>query len=272
MADNYSALLEDNISKRREQDKPLINFFLWGVFLLVGIVLATIISMLIAVVLPEQDSSYALGSLLGLGLSLGMVYIQTNRVNAFIARKAEWYTNLVNFTNQYSGENIDLTKLNDLINPVVFNTRMKIIDLNNSLIFIIANSVLGAIITMFDVEQVEMILLIFVFLIIVAVMCVVIYEYPMNAIWNKLQCFENEFDDTLSEVWKENAWIEKPIEFDIDPSKKRNYFLWMFYSIITLGVMMFIWNYKIYTDPDFMYHRFHEKEDQILKVISKIEQ
>ena len=272
MENNYSFILEDNISKRRIFDKPLINFFLWGLFLLIGIVLAILISMLILRILPELDISYTLGSLLGLSLSLGMVYVQTNRVNAFIARKADWYANLVNFTNQYSSENIDFTKLNYLINPAVFNNRMKMIDLNNSLIFIGANGVLGAVITMFDVEQTEMILLIFLFFVIVSVMCIIIYEYPMNAIWNRIQCFENEFDDTLSEVWKENGWIEKPIEFYIDPSKKRNYFLWMFFSIISLGVMMFVWNYIIYTDPDNMYHRFHEKEDQMLKIVSKIEQ
>ena len=84
--------------------------------------------------------------------------------------------------------------------------------------------------------------------------------------------FENEFDSTLSKVWKENTWIEKSIEFHIEFSKDRNFFLWIFYTIISLGIMYVIWNYKIYTDPDFMYYRFHNTEDKILDVIEKFEQ
>ena len=274
MKNNYSFILEDNIERRRMDDKPLVNFFLWGIFILVGIIGAVIISMLI---FPDLGSLFylsceVLGGLLGSTMGLCMIYLQTKRVNAFIERKTEWYTNIVEFTNKYSDGSKNLRKLNNLIDPEIFSTHIEIINLNNALIFTGIVGVLNVILSLTGEEQLGTISLTWFFIIIISVICVIIYEYPMNALWNKIQCFENEFDETLSEVWKENAWIEKPIKFHIDPSKKRNYFLWIFFSIISLGVMFIIWNYKIYTDPDFMYYRFHEKEDQILEVLEKIEQ
>ena len=275
MENNYSFILEDNIERRRMNDKPLVNFFLWAAFFFAGVIAAVIVSMLI---FPDLGSSYelsceVLGGLLGATMGLCMVYLQTNRANTFIERKTEWYTKIVEFTNQYSEDSRNLKKLNNLINPVVFNTRMQTINLNKSLIFTGIAGILGALMTILDVEKEAAMILLIAFLVIgFSVVCIVIYEYPMNAIWNKIQCFENEFDETLSKVWIDNGWVEKPIKFHTDPSKKRNYFLWMFFSIISLGIMFIVWNYKIYTDPDFMYYRFHEKEDQILVVIEKIEQ
>ena len=274
MENNYSFILEDNIARRRMVDKPLIDFFLLVFLACVGITTIMIAGVLM---FSETERPYELfygllTNLLGAILSWYMISLQTNRVNAFIERKAEWYTKIVEFTNQYSGENTDLTKLNDLINPVIFNSRISLINLKNALVFLGIYTGFSSLTTIVGEEQEATLLLIYLFIIGVSVMGISIYEYPMNAIWNKIQCFENEFDETLSEVWIENGWIEKPMEFDIDPSKKRNYFLWFFYSIITLGIMMIIWKYKIYTAPDNMYYRFHEKEDKILDVIEKIEQ
>jgi len=274
MENKYSFILEDNIERRRMDDKPLVNFFLWAVFLLVGIIVAVIGSMLI---FPDLGSLFyllceVLGGLLGSTMGLSMVYLQTNRVNAFIERKAEWYINIVGFTNKHSEDSRNLKKLNDLIDPEVFSTHMKIINLNSALIFAGIGGALSVISSLVGGEQSGISSLVLFFIVIISVVCIIIYEYPMNAIWNKIQIFENKFDETLSEVWKENAWIEKPIKFHIDPSKKRNYFLWIFFSIISLGIMLVIWKYKIYTDPDFMYYRFHDTEDKILDVIEKVEQ
>ena len=46
MDNKYSALLENNIARREEQDKPLVDFFLWLGIYIVGIVIIVIIVML----------------------------------------------------------------------------------------------------------------------------------------------------------------------------------------------------------------------------------
>lgn len=273
MNNNYSLILADNIERRKIVDKPLINFFLW--------VLIGIITVVVLMVLPESNFTSVLGSLVGIPIGLYMVYFQTNRVNAFIERKTEWYQNIVEFTNKYSDNNVNLKKLNNLINPEIFNTRMKMINLKNALIILgiqySAGLVMGLAQQEVAISLMELALqqISFMFLLMMyvfAVVNIIIYEYPINAIWNKIQYFENEFDETLSKVWQENNWIEKPMYFYTDPSKKRNFLLWIFFSIISWGIMAIIWKYKIYTNPDNMYGRFHNREDEILEVISKIEQ
>ena len=256
MENKYSFILEDNIERRRMVDKPLVNFFLW-----VGVYIFCV---------AVKDSTSFLGTLIGFGIGSTMVYLQTNRVNTFIERKTEWYKTVVDFTNKYSDDSRNLKKLNDLINPETFNVSIRSINLQNSLVSLSVYC-LSTFALINSIENTEMLILVLIIAVGLSLVCIVIYEYPINAIWNKIQIFENEFDNTLSKVWKENGWIEKPIEFYIDFSKDRNFFLWIFYSIISLGIVLIVWRYKVYTDPDFMYYRFHEKEDKILEVIEKIE-
>ena len=260
MENNYSFILEDNIERRRMNDKPLVNFFLLSILYMVSVGFAFI------------ESLALLNAIFSFGITSTMIYLQTNRVNAFIERKTEWYTKVVEFTNKHSEDSRNLKKLNNLIDPEIFTTHMKTINLNNPLIFLGISSILVTMTIIVGEEPKAAIFLINMCIIGVGVAIIIVYEYPMNAIWNKIQCFENEFDSTLSKVWIDNGWIEKPIEFYIDFNKNRDYFLWFFYSIVSLGVMLIVWKYRVYTDPDFMYYRFHEKEDQILDVIEKIEQ
>ena len=135
METKHSFILEDNIERRRMDDKPLVNFFLWGIFILVGIIGAVIISMLI---FPDLGSLFylsceVLGGLLGSTMGLCMIYLQTKRVNAFIERKTEWYTKIVEFTNKYSEDSRNLKNLNTLIDPLLFHARVKMINLNNEI-------------------------------------------------------------------------------------------------------------------------------------------
>ena len=273
MENNYRAILEDNIEKRGMADKPLINFFLLGLLFFIGVV---VIAIICVVVFPDMGASYDLlleflASLLGALLVLYMIYIQTNRVNAFIERKTEWYKNIVEFTNQHSEDSRNVTKLNDLITAIVLKTHVSPINLNNALIFSGITSFLGVISLFFGEGQVQMSILIGICTIGTLMVNIIIYEYPINAIWDNIQCFENEFDSTLSKVWKENGWIEQSIEFYIDPRKKRNYVLWLFFSMISFGIMFVVWVYKIYTDPDSMYKQFHDIEDKIIERIKIIE-
>ena len=262
MDNKYSALLENNIARRTEQDKPLIDFFLWLGTYIVGIVIVVII-----MDNPLSFLSDLLITILSFVILFPMIYLQTNRVNAFIKRKAEFYTNVVEFTKQHSKDSGHLQNLNTLIDSTKYKSAINPIKLKYTLSLLGANAILGLV----TEDQVELVLLALI-MVVLGVIKIAIYEYPMNAIWNKIQTFENEFDSTLSKVWKDNGWIEEFIEFRVDPSKKRNFFLWIFYSVITSGVMFCVWSYRIYTDPDNMYKQFHDTEDKMLEVIKKIEQ
>ena len=262
MDNKYSALLENNIARRTEQDKPLIDFFLWLGTYIVGIVIVVII-----MDNPLSFLSDLLITILSFVILFPMIYLQTNRVNAFIKRKTEFYTNVVEFTKQHSKDSEHLQNLNTLIDSTKYKSAINPIKLKFTLFLLGANAMLGLV----NEDQMELILLALI-MVVLGVIKIAIYEYPMNAIWNKIQTFENEFDSTLSKVWKDNGWIEESIEFRIDPSKKRNFFLYMFRSAITLGIMFCIWSYRIYTDPDNMYKQFHDTEDKMLEVIKKIEQ
>ena len=272
MNNNYGIILEDNIKRRAEHDLPLINFLIFFLLCALSIVGAIITSQLVAIVFPELNIGSTTGAFLGLSAILCLVYLQNNRVNIFIKRKAEWYTNIVEFTKQHSEDSEKLQKLKILMDSTKYKSAMNPINLINSLIMMAVSKVFGAMASPY-ISGTPTLLSFSICLVVIAlwVVTVIVYEYPMNAIWNKIQCFENEFDDTLSKVWKENRWIENSIEFYIDPSKKRNYYLWIFFSIITCGVMYVIWKYKIYTDPDNMYYRFHDSENRILEVIKNIE-
>ena len=262
MDNKYSALLENNIARRTEQDKPLIDFFLWLGTYIVGIVIVVII-----MDNPLSFLSDLLITVLSFVILFPMIYLQTNRVNAFIKRKTEFYTNVVEFTKQHSKDSEHLQNLNTLIDSTNSKFAINPIKLKFTLALLGANAILGLV----TEDQVELVLLALI-MVVLGVIKIAIYEYPMNAIWNKIQTFENKFDRALSKVWQDNGWIEESIEFCIDPSKKRNFFLYMFRSAITLGVMFCIWSYRIYTDPDNMYKQFHDIENKMLEVIKKIEQ
>ena len=284
MNTNYSALLDENIERGRKQDKPLINFFI----LYIGGWVALYLFAMINGLIPEDTLLETIMILSFFPVSACyfgyLIYIKVKRVNTFIARKTEWYTNVVDFTNQYSADSDNLTKLNELIDPKVLKKRIKAISIKNYCMLWLVGGfggfclviAIGVGIQSLSLEKElrnALVALLAMCWAVIFIICdIIIYENPINAIWNKVQYFENEFDNRLSTVWKENGWIEKPIEFYIDPSKRRPFFLWIFFTMITFGVAHIIREYKVHTDPDNMYYRFHNVEDQILDVIEKIEQ
>lgn len=89
--------------------------------------------------------------------------------------------------------------------------------------------------------------------------------YRLNKAWYTFQVIEQEFDDRLSQVWLKLGLVNYPLTFNVDASKKRSFGLYLFLSIVTLGVWAAVWNYKIYTDPDSSYAEFHSIEDTVLQ-------
>lgn len=89
--------------------------------------------------------------------------------------------------------------------------------------------------------------------------------YRLNKAWYTFQVIEQEFDDRLSQVWLKLGLARYPLTFTADASKKRNFGLYLFLSVITLGIWTLVWSYKLYTDPDSSYAEFHSIEDMVLQ-------
>ncbi len=101
------------------------------------------------------------------------------------------------------------------------------------------------------------------------IMILAIYSMPINYLWNKLQKRESRFCELINNIWIEEGWMTEKIEFFVDPRKQRSMREWIFLSVITLGIVGIVWDYKIHTDPDNMYPRFYKAEDDMLEIIKK---
>ncbi len=94
-----------------------------------------------------------------------------------------------------------------------------------------------------------------------------VWLYKMNRIWYDLQTVEENFDRAISQIWIRLGLTKYPLNFAVDPSKKRSYPLYLLLSVVTAGIWAFVWDYKIHTDPDSLYKEFHSVEDMVLQVV-----
>jgi hypothetical protein len=91
--------------------------------------------------------------------------------------------------------------------------------------------------------------------------------HRLNQYWWDAQLVEQEFDDKLSQAWTKLSLTRYPISFVVNPSKRREYWLYLLLSIVTFGIWYIVWDYKIHTDPDNLFNGFHTTEDTVLQVI-----
>jgi hypothetical protein len=79
---------------------------------------------------------------------------------------------------------------------------------------------------------------------------------------------QQDFDDKLSQSWLKLDLMRYPISFTVDQGKRRSYALYLIISILTLGLFwIFVWDYKIQTDPNNLYDEFHSVEDTVLNTV-----
>ena len=95
-----------------------------------------------------------------------------------------------------------------------------------------------------------------------------VVRYKTNKAWENLQLSEQKFYDELNPIFTKLGLTKYPIDYRIK-SKSRNYFLYLFLSIITLGIWTIVWNYNIHTDPEDLYSEFHVAEDSVLASIKR---
>ncbi len=176
-----------------------------------------------------------------------LFFKRTGRVDKFILRKKDYYTGILDYTEKYSQEKHSYDKirneLNDLKEFVNNNFRQNIKEIKAGISFLL--------------------------MVITAGIWGFVWMYKMNNIWDKLQKLEQDFDDKLSQIWIKMGLIKYPLGFNLDPSKKRNYALYLILTIVTGGIWGFVWDYKIHTDPDNLYAEFHSVEDAVLQTIRK---
>jgi hypothetical protein len=91
--------------------------------------------------------------------------------------------------------------------------------------------------------------------------------YRMNRYWWDAQVLEQDFDDKLSQVWTKLGLMRYPVSFTVDQSKRRSYGLYLILSLVTFGLWLIVWEYKIHTDPDNIYESFHSVEDTVLQTV-----
>jgi uncharacterized membrane protein len=174
-----------------------------------------------------------------------LFFKRTDRVDRFINRKARYYESLIDFTEKYCKEKQSYDKLhhrfNDLKSLYKESFSEKIKPVNSGLSFLLIIITLG--------------------------IWSLIWLYKMNKVWFDLELFEQDFDDTLSQIWIEAGLTKYPINIKIDPSKNRSYALYLILSLLTFGIWFLVWDYKIHTDPENIFPEFHSVEDSILQTI-----
>ena len=94
-----------------------------------------------------------------------------------------------------------------------------------------------------------------------------VWFFRLNKFWYDAQKIEQDFDDKLSQIWLKLGLIKYPLNFSLDASKNRNFWMQLLLSIVTVGVWILIWDYKIHTDPDNLYKEFHAIEDSVLQTV-----
>jgi hypothetical protein len=89
----------------------------------------------------------------------------------------------------------------------------------------------------------------------------------MNRYWWDAQVVEQQFDDNLSQIWSKLGLMRYPLDFALDQRKRRGYALYLILSVLTVGIWIIVWDYKIHTDPETLYPEFHSNEDVVLQII-----
>ncbi|MDP3029417.1 MAG: DUF4234 domain-containing protein [Deltaproteobacteria bacterium] len=176
-----------------------------------------------------------------------LFFKRIGRIDKFIIRKKEYYEGVIGYTEKYAKENNKYDDLHhqiqDLKNLYEDNFGKKIKELKAGLSFFLSIVTFG--------------------------IWAIVVLFKQNEIWNKLQGFEQDFDDNLSQIWSKLGLAKYPINFRPDSSKNRSFILYIVLSIVTFGIWGIVWDYKIHTDPDKLYKEFHSVEDTVLNTIRK---
>lgn len=168
-----------------------------------------------------------------------------SRADAFAARKYNYYTSVLDYTKQYAEEcgKSDLVhaKLGDVESELktAFDGNLRPIKAGVSL------------------------LLSFVTLGIYGLYVI----YRLDKFWWDVQVVEQDFDESVSQVWTTLGIVRYPVTFEPNQSVRRSFGMYLLLSFVTFGVWGIVWDYKIHTDPDKLFPEFHSSEDAVLAAV-----
>jgi hypothetical protein len=91
--------------------------------------------------------------------------------------------------------------------------------------------------------------------------------YRMMRFWWEIQLTEQDFDEKLSLIWTKLEIVRYPLPFEPDEELNRSFGIYLFLTIITLGIFGIVWDYRLHTDPDRIYPEFHSVEDGVLNAL-----
>ena len=174
-----------------------------------------------------------------------LYFKRIGRINGFIARKQRYYSGVVDYTQRYAEERGLAAGVQSEMNDLqlaaaeAFSSRLK--PIRPWFSFLLTLVTLG----------------IWSFVLL----------YRLNRIWNDLQLFESEFDERLSQAWLKLGLTKYPLTFAIDQSKQRSFGLNLLLTFVTFGIWTLVWDYRLHTDPNTLYSRFHEIEDTVLQTM-----
>ena len=263
--EEINSKIKENINLRKNNDTPLNNWFL-AVFVYI---------------LPTLGLSF-----------IYTVFIRIKRIDNYILRKKEFFNLLVNYilieinrrnTPELSNKFIDnnnndlkIIKINDSFSSE-FKETLPIVKIN-LLIFIII-SILIVItsvlvnkncaynfkeqlgISIYFIAVITILLYFFIMLF--------IYIHKMNSIWDNIQKWENNFYKEFNDILIDLKIIKYGVPFSVDYKLKKNYFFNLFLSLITCGLWLIVWDYKIHIQPNNLFTVLHNAEDSAAKIISQ---
>ncbi|MFW6009298.1 MAG: hypothetical protein ACOCP8_08560 [archaeon] len=170
--------IERAIKKRRETDKSLPSW--WILFFIYILIISSINNGVIFVTFIFYFI-----------IIIIFYYLRVNRVYRFIIRKNNYYNSIIKFTKNYAEENHhleeikkDLEHIKDEINYKLNERTKKFAPYKNIAIMSVSFGIYGFWIL-----------------------------YKLNKIWYELQLIEQEFDDSISEVWQKIGLIKYPLNF-----------------------------------------------------------
>lgn len=174
-----------------------------------------------------------------------LIYKRMSRVDGFVRRKRAYYDAVLDYTEKYAQEKNQYSAVQSQIAGLrgVIDERAQ-----NSLKEIGANLHIVLTIVTFGLWGIYVL-------------------YRLNKAWNDLQTVEQEFTDGLNPIWQTLGLAKYPLSFTTDPKKQRSFGLYLLLSIVTLGIVGLVWDYKIHTDPENLYLEFHALEDTVLQTV-----
>ncbi len=180
-------------------------------------------------------------------MGLVLYFQKIIRIDKFFLRKRDYYASVIGYTEKYAQENgryeevsNDITALQNMYET---NYIAKINEIGPAKAFFLTILTLG--------------------------IWGIVVSYKLNKAWDEFQTFELQFNEQLSAIWIKLGLVKYPLNFQIDPALKRNFWIQGLLIVVTLGIWGIVWQYKIHTDPEIIYKEFHSVEDTVLQTIKK---